>query len=1149
MGRAGSGKLILTSSVTGSGTLTEWEYIKKEGTNEWETDWTDISSTSTSLSHIVSSLTNATNYQFKVRAVNATGDGAASDASTATSPAAPGLAGSSPETATATITISNFTPNWYYKANAAPDNTCKGPVSGTAKNLTGLSGNTSYTYKAYSDTSCSTTALATATAFVTKPGKPSKPSAAGAGSQKLLLSATVTGDGSITGWEFQQKHGTNNYGSWTAISNSASKSLSHTVSGLTNGDNYKFKVRAKNATGTGVNSDESDTATPSDRSLSSSNVGTTTATLTIAGHAGDWYYKANAAPDTGCKGPVTGLTKDLTGLSTNTSYLYVAYSDSSCTSGNQLATAPTFLTKPGKAATPTVATNQGSGKLTISSSVTGNGTLSKWQYQQKASTDSDFGSWQNISNSTATSLSHTVGSLTDGTSYQFKVRAVNTGGDGAASNASTARTPTAPTLGATSVQAATATLTIGKYNPAWHYKANAAPDNTCKGPVSAGTKTKSLTGLSGNTSYTYTAYSDSSCSTSLVSSSAFLTKPGKPAKPTASVAGSRKLLLAASVTGSGTLTKWEYQQQKDGGSWGSWTNANSTDASLSYTVSNLTNGSSYKFRVRATNATGLSAISDASDAATPVDRSLAASSVEAETATLTISGYVGTWHYKANAAPDTSCSSAVTGATKNLTGLSTNTSYTYEAYSDSTCTTANKLATAAAFLTKPDKASKPTAGRAGSTKLRLTSSVTGNGAIAKWQYQQKSDGSFGSWQNITSTSTSLSHTVTGLTNATSYQFKVRAVNATGNGAASDASDAATPAAPSLATSSVAVTTATLTISNYAPNWHYKYTAPTGGSCSTNAVTGTSVNLASLTGNTNYTFKAYSDSSCSDLLATASEFLTKPGKPSKPTAVGAGTQKLLLSASVGGDGTLSKWEYQQSEDGGNFGSWSDISSTSTDLSHTVTGLDNSKTYQFKVRATNATGTSAASAASDDAQPSTKSLSPSKIKATTVTLTIGGHTGNWYYKANVGPHATCKGPVTGSSVDLTGLSSNTSYTYTAYSDSGCSTAVVAASPFPTLPAKPTQFTVGGDGSQKLRLTASVAGTATLVRWQYQQKEGGGQFGSWNEHRQLHLDHAGPHGERADQRHQLPVQGAGGERQRQWRGLGRLGGGQARGAGFHR
>ena len=81
------------------------------------------------------------------------------------------LVATSVETATATLTIARHTGNWYYKANAAPHNTCQGPVSGTTQDFTSLRGNTSYTYKAYSDSAC-TTELATTGAFLTKPDAP-----------------------------------------------------------------------------------------------------------------------------------------------------------------------------------------------------------------------------------------------------------------------------------------------------------------------------------------------------------------------------------------------------------------------------------------------------------------------------------------------------------------------------------------------------------------------------------------------------------------------------------------------------------------------------------------------------------------------------------------------------------------------------------------------------------------------------------------------------------------------------------------------------------------------------------------------------------------------------------------------------------------
>ena len=83
----------------------------------------------------------------------------------------------------------------------------------------------------------------------------------------------------------------------------------------------------------------------------------------------------------------------------------------------------------------------------------------------------------------------------------------------------------------------------------------------------------------------------------------------------------------------------------------------------------------------------------------------------------------------------------------------------------------------------------------------------------------------------------------------------------------------------LSVSAVTAITATLTLSNHTGNWYYKYTTPTGGSCSS-AVSGASTNLTGLIVATTYTFKAYSDNNCSAANVLASEtFLTKPAQVS------------------------------------------------------------------------------------------------------------------------------------------------------------------------------------------------------------------------------------------------------------------------------
>ena len=72
--------------------------------------------------------------------------------------------------------------------------------------------------------------------------------------------------------------------------------------------------------------------------LTVSNVAETTATLTVSDHTGQWWYKANAGPDTTCQGPVSGATQNLTGLTGNTTYTYSVYVASGCDHSKRLNT-------------------------------------------------------------------------------------------------------------------------------------------------------------------------------------------------------------------------------------------------------------------------------------------------------------------------------------------------------------------------------------------------------------------------------------------------------------------------------------------------------------------------------------------------------------------------------------------------------------------------------------------------------------------------------------------------------------------------------------------------------------------------------------------------------------------------------------------
>ena len=147
------------------------------------------------------------------------------------------------------------------------------------------------------------------------------------------------------------------------------------------------------------------------------------------------------------------------------------------------------------------------------------------------------------------------------------------------------------------------------------------------------------------------------------------------------------------------------------------------------------------------------------------------------------------------------------------------------------------------------------------------------------------------------------------------------------------------------------------------------------------------------------------------------------------SVGAGSGKLTITATVSGDGTLDKWQYKQKEGTGDFDDdWTDISLTSTSLSHTVSGLTDGTDYQFKVRAVNDTGNSEASDASDAVQPANRTLTASSVTHNAATLTLGSHAGSWWLKRTKPSDTTCKPKGTTATESLSNLSTRTRTTPT-------------------------------------------------------------------------------------------------------------------------
>ena len=193
--------------------ITRWEYSKDNGTT-----WTNVpNSDASTTSYTVPGLTSDTAYDFKVRAVNAAGDGAASDAVRSTPPSKP----AEPSGITLTETFQQGTPSHFLLT-----------VRWTQPSDTTIDG---YQYR-------QTQPVGGLTAF--------------GGNEEVELYWSAPADSiGIAGWQYRYKtKGASFPTNWTNVASSSADTTSVTVGSLNNGTDYVFQVRAINSSNVPVNS-------------------------------------------------------------------------------------------------------------------------------------------------------------------------------------------------------------------------------------------------------------------------------------------------------------------------------------------------------------------------------------------------------------------------------------------------------------------------------------------------------------------------------------------------------------------------------------------------------------------------------------------------------------------------------------------------------------------------------------------------------------------------------------------------------------------------------------------------------------------------------------------------------------------------------
>ena len=451
------------------------------------------------------------------------------------------------------------------------------------------------------------------------------------------------------------------------------------------------------------------------------------------------------------------------------------------------------------------ATTIGDGQVTLSWDAPSTGApLTSYQYAYTSSVDN-----QGFLNHDL-SRTRTITGLTNGVVYTLRIRAINSNGPG--TSASTTATPNiaAPT-------GLTATAGDGQVTLSW----TAPSVSTITGYqyqkdsdawASAGTSSPyTVTGLTNDTAYTFKVRAVGAGGGGTASASASATpRPSPPAAPTnlTAVVGNGAVRLNWTAP-AGPITRYEYTQ--DGG--GTWTSTGSTNAT--HTITNLTNGTTYTFQVRAVNTGGNGAVSTSvtarpqlpnpPDAPTGLRATPGDGQVRLSWTAPTI--FVTHYEYRQDDGAWTSTGSSNT--THTITNLTNGTAYTFRVRGvNSAGNGAVSSGTATPLRDAPrDPVNLQVEMVPNEDKKTANAILTWNppsnagnteGETLGYEYRYQSN----PWTPWTSTGSSeTTHTVTGLQIGTEYTFQIRAfyVRAGGN------SDYIYTSSPSTSSTSEAIT--------------------------------------------------------------------------------------------------------------------------------------------------------------------------------------------------------------------------------------------------------------------------------------------------------------------------------------------------------
>ena len=406
-----------------------------------------------------------------------------------------------------------------------------------------------------------------------------------AGDTQVKLSWHNPGNASITGYQYQQKIG-GVFGSWADIAGSNEATTSHIVTGLTNGTSYTFHVRAVNAAGESAPTGEQ-SATPAaasyaparPRNFSATQTGVSQVELTWDAHrypltvTGYEYIAADGSGTVWKTIPGSDsstVSHTVTSLSAVPTYTFAVRAVNSAGSTESDSRSVTIVAKP--AAPDSFSAVAGDGQVWLGWRSPADFTISGYEYQQKEGAEA-FGDWQVIPGSRSGTTFHIVTGLTNGTSYTFRVRAVNAAGGSDASVEKPATPGDASSSPGVPEGFAARQTGVGQVELTWVASSNPLDVTGYQFEQSSGswttipnsdssTVSHIITGLTQGVVYTFAVRAANSFDESASSGAESVTIVGVPAAPTdlAAKAGDTQVGLTWKDPGNASIAKYQIFQ-------------------------------------------------------------------------------------------------------------------------------------------------------------------------------------------------------------------------------------------------------------------------------------------------------------------------------------------------------------------------------------------------------------------------------------------------------------------------------------------------------------------------------------------------------------------------------------------------------------